>query len=85
MASTDHFQEEDRQLAALVRDLENTDGLEANVVAFLSSKIQNIRKTLQEKNRTMQRIPHVSKSASERKTKPEALSLADLKRKEYFF
>ena len=87
MSSThdDHFQEEDRQLAALVRDLENTDGLEPNVVAFLSSKIQNIRNGLQKKNQTLQAIPRVSKSASEQKAKPEALSLAELKRKEYYF
>ena len=86
MSSThDHFQEEDRQLAALVRDLENTDGLQPNVVAFLSSKIQNIRNGLQKKNQTLQAIPRVSTSASERKVKPEGLSLAELKRKEYYF
>lgn len=86
MSSTNHFQEEDRQLAALVRDLENTDNLEPNVVAFLSSKIQIIRKSLQEKNKRLQRIPTgQKKNNNSNLTKPTAVSLAELKKKEYFF
>ena len=89
MSSANHFQEEDRQLAALVRDLENTDNLEPNVVAFLSSKIQIIRKSLQEKNKQLQRIPIGQKTnngkSSNSLTKPAAVSLAEIKKKEYFF
>ena len=85
MSSANHFQDEDRQLAALVRDLENTDNLQPNVVAFLSSKIQIIRKSLQEKNKQLQRIPPTEKKRNHNLTKPAALSLAELKKKEYFF
>ncbi len=85
MSSKNHFEDEDRQLAALVRDLENTDNLEANIVAFLSSKIQLIRKSLNEKNKLLQRIPPTNKKRSDHMKKPVALSLADAKKKEYFF
>ena len=85
MSTKNHFEDEDRQLAALVRDLENTDNLEANVVAFLSSKIQLIRKSLNEKNKLLQRIPQTERKRSDDMKKPVGLSLADVKKQEYFF
>jgi Mor family transcriptional regulator len=84
MSQKDHFQDEDRQLAALVRDLENTDSLESNVVAFLSSKIQIIRKSLKEKNKRLQVVPPTQKRTNRNLEKPSTVSLADLKKKEYF-
>lgn len=85
MNQTNHFEEEDRQLTALVRDLENTDGLQPNVVAFLSTKIQNIRIALQQKNAKLQLISEHKATESHMREKPQAKSLAELKRKEYYF
>ena len=50
----DLFKKEDRQLVSLQKDIENTDNLEANTVAYLSSKIQEIRSALKQKSTAIQ-------------------------------
>ena len=77
------FEKEDALLCALVRDLENTDSLQANAVAFLSTNIQRIRQSLQEKNKVLQPKQTTKKTSSLKK--PPPLSLAESKKREYYF
>ena len=82
------FKKEDAMLVSLQRDLENTDSIEANTVAYLSTKIQEIRTSLRSKDVSVQKI---QKSGNEEKKpklelkKPFSASLADQKKKEYYF
>lgn len=83
----DIFQKEHQQLISLQKDIENTDSIETNTAAYLSSKIQEIRASLRSKNSSLQQK---KQKAVEKKVlidfkKPSSVSLADQKKKEYFF
>tara|TARA_B100000925_G_C21970398_1_gene457613 strand:+ start:281 stop:550 length:270 start_codon:yes stop_codon:yes gene_type:complete len=79
-----NFFEEDSQLVALMREIESFKELEPNTVAFLSTKIQNIRNSLKEKTKLLQKQTPKPRNQSELK-KPLQTSLAEQKKKEYFF
>lgn len=83
----DLFKKEDHQLVSLQKDIENTDNLEANTVAYLSSKIQEIRSALKQKSTAIQMKRKKMQDGTKREgmSKPNSLSLAEQKRKEYFF
>lgn len=82
------FKKEEQLLISLQRDIENVDGIEANTVAYMSTKIQEIRASLRTKNVS---LANSNKKVAEKKTpsldlqKPHGSSLADLKQKEYYF
>ena len=82
------FKKEEQLLISLQRDIENVEGIEANTVAYMATKIQEIRASLRTKNVSLE---NSSKKVAEKKTpsldfkKPSASSLADQKRKEYYF
>tara|TARA_B100000925_G_C21955997_1_gene451213 strand:- start:741 stop:995 length:255 start_codon:yes stop_codon:yes gene_type:complete len=83
----DFFQKEHEQLISLQKDIENTDSIETNTAAYLSSKIQEIRASLRSKNGSLQ---EKTQKTVETKPllnfkKPASVSLADQKKKEYFF
>lgn len=79
-----NFFEEDSQLVALMREIESFKELEPNTVAFLSTKIQNIRNSLKEKTKLLQKQTPKPRNQSELQ-KPLQTSLAEQKKKEYFF
>tara|TARA_B100001093_G_scaffold443469_1_gene445827 strand:- start:305 stop:556 length:252 start_codon:yes stop_codon:yes gene_type:complete len=77
--STEHI---DLQLVALIRELEGIEELDPNAVAFLSSKIQKIRKSVE----TQFQVKAMASTTEKKKLeKPSNLSLAEQKRKQYFF
>ena len=83
-----HFKKEEQLLISLQRDIENTDSIEANAVAYLSTKIQEIRTSLRAKNVSMQNLKKSDSTGEKTKLslqKPFSTSLADQKKKEYFF
>ncbi len=83
-----HFTKEEQLLISLQRDIENTDNIEANTVAFLSSKIQEIRTSLRAKNVSMQNLKKSGSAGDKTKPslqKPLSTSLADQKKKQYYF
>lgn len=83
-----HFKKEEEMLISLQRDIENTDSIEANTVAYLSTKIQEIRTSLRSKDVSVQKIQKASKAEEKPKlelNKPFSASLADQKKKEYYF
>lgn len=82
------FKKEEEMLTSLQRSIENTDGMEANTVAYLSSKIQEIRTSLRAKNRSVQNLQKLHGGGDKTKPalkKPASTSLADQKKKEYYF
>ena len=82
------FRKEQQLLVSLQHDIENTDSIEANTVAYLSTKIQEIRSSLQARNVSVEKASKKSESSSTSKSlfkKPVASSLADQKKKEYYF
>lgn len=82
------FRKEEQLLISLQRDIENVEGIEANTVAYMASKIQEIRASLRTKNVSLESS---SKKTVEKRApsldfkKPTGSSLADQKRKEYYF
>jgi len=79
--STEHI---DLQLVALIRELEGIEELDPNAVAFLCSKIQTIRKSVVTQFQVNSKA--VASAAEKKKLeKPSNLSLAEQKRKQYFF
>ena len=79
-----NFSEEDSQLVSLMREIESFKELEPNTVAFLSTKIQNIRNSLKEKSKLLKKQTPQARKQPELQ-KPLQTSLADQKKKEYFF
>ena len=82
------FRKEQQLLVSLQHDIENTDSIEANTVAYLSTKIQEIRSSLQARNVSVEKASKKKESSSSSKSllkKPVASSLADQKKKEYYF
>ena len=82
------FKKEDAMLVSLQRDLENTDSIEANTVAYLSTKIQEIRTSLRSKDVSVQNLTKTSKANETPKLefkKPFSSNLAEQKKKEYYF
>jgi len=82
-----HFSKEDHLLISLQRSIENTDSIEANTVAYLSSKIQEVRASLRAKNVSLQESKDkvIEKKVSHSMNKPTASSLAEQKKREYYF
>lgn len=80
--STEHI---DLQLVALIRELEGIDELDPNAVAFLSSKIQKIRKSVDTQFQVSNAKAMASTTEKKKLEKPSNLSLAEQKRKQYFF
>jgi hypothetical protein len=83
------FKKEEQLLISLQRDIEDTESIEANTVAYLSTKIQEIRHSLREKNVSIEnsrkeRIENSNTAALSLK-KPHSTSLAEQKKKEYYF
>ena len=85
MALNNAFGEEDLQLVALMREIESFRELEPNTVAFLSTKVQNIRNSLKEKSKLLQKKNAKAGTSKPELKKPFQATLADRKKKEYFF
>ena len=87
-SSAVHFQKEEAMLISLQRDIENTDSIEANTVAYLSSRIQEIRASLRDKDVSVRNLTKTSKVEDKPKLqfkKPFSSNLAEQKKKEYYF
>lgn len=82
------FKKEEAMLLSLQRDIENTDSIEANTVAYLSSRIQEIRASLRDKDVSVRNLKKSSKAEEKTKLefkKPFSSNLAEQKKKEYYF
>ena len=83
------FKKEEQLLISLQRDIEDTESIEANTVAYLSTKIQEIRRSLREKNVSIENSRKERTEKSNTVTlslkKPNSTSLAEQKKKEYYF
>jgi len=80
-----HFAKEDQLLISLQRAIENTDNIEANTVAFLSSKIQEVRASLRTKNVSLKQSRGKVTEKKLSMEKPTSNSLAEQKKREYYF
>ena len=80
-----HFAKEDQLLISLQRAIENTDNIEANTVAFLSSKIQEVRASLRSKNVSLKQSKEKVAEKKPSMKKPTSSSLAEQKKREYYF
>lgn len=82
------FKKEEAMLISLQRDIENTDSIETNTVAYLSTRIQEIRASLRDKDVFVQNLTKTSKANEKTKLefkKPFSSNLAEQKKKEYYF